>query len=78
MNIVLIEQIVAFLIQAVQAGIQFGPEIIADIKLTWQLATSGTTMTPAQQTLADTTLASAHATLQAQVAIDAQADTTEA
>lgn len=74
MNLVLIEQIFSVLMQAVQAGIQYGPELIADLKLVYQLATSGTTLTPDQQTQADTVLASAHQALQAAVAVDAQQD----
>lgn len=74
MNLVLIEQIFSVLMQAVQAGITYGPELVADLKLVYQLATSGTTLTPEQQTQADTALASAHAALQAQVATDAQTD----
>lgn len=74
MDAALIEQIIQLLIQAVSAGIQYGPEIIADIQLVYQLATSGTALTPAQQTQADTALASAHQALQAQIALDAQSD----
>lgn len=77
MNMVLIEQIVSLLIQAVQAGIQFGPQIVADIQLVWNLATSGTALTPEQQTQADTTLASAHQELQAKIVLDAQEDATD-
>lgn len=73
-NLALVQEIIQLLIQAVQAGIQYGPELIADIKLVWQLATTQTTLTPEQQTLADTTLAAAHQQLQAQVAQDAQQD----
>lgn len=74
MNLVLVQQIIQLLIQAVEAGIQYGPVLIADIKLVWQLATTQTALTPAQQTLADTTVAAAHQALQAQVAQDAQQD----
>lgn len=74
MNVALIEEIIQLLIQAVTAGIQFGPQIVADIKLVWALATSGTALTTEQQTQADTALASAHQALQAQIALDAQTD----
>lgn len=74
MNAALIEQIVQLLIQAVEAGIQYGPQIMSDIKTLYSLATSGTTLTADQQTLADTTMAAAHQQLQAQVAADATAD----
>lgn len=73
-NLVLIQQIVSVLMQAVEAGIQYGPQIIADLKLAFGLATSGTTLTPDQQTQADTAVANAHADFQAQVAADAEID----
>lgn len=78
MNVALIEEIGQILLQAIQLGIQFAPELIADIKLLWSLATSGTTLTADQQTKADTTLAAAHQALQAQVALDAQEDAADA
>lgn len=74
MNLVLIEQIVSVLMQATEAGIKYGPAIIADLKLAYSLAISGTTLTPEQQIQADTAVANAHAALQAQIALDAQED----
>jgi hypothetical protein len=74
MNAALIEQIIQLLIQAVQLGIKFGPEIISDVQLLWQLASSGTALTAEQQTAADTLLDTAHKALQDQIASDAQAD----
>ena len=73
-SLAIIEQIVSVLIQAVQAGIKYGPDIIADLKLAYTLATSGTTLTPDQQAQADTALANAHKALQDAVATDAQTD----
>lgn len=74
MNVVLLEQIASILLQAVEAGIKYGPEIIADLKLVYNLATSGTTITPDQQVQADTAIANAHQALQAQISLDAQQD----
>lgn len=71
MNLVLIEQIVSVLMQAVEAGIKYGPAIIDDLKLAYDLATSGTALTDDQQLQADTALENAHAALQEQISKDA-------
>lgn len=77
MNLVLIQQIGTALFQAIQLGVQYGPQLIADLQQLWSLATSGTALTPDQQNQADATLAAAHQTLQAQIAVDAQQDATD-
>lgn len=74
MNLALIEQIVGVLIQAVEAGIKYGPEIIADLKLAYDLATSGTELTDDQKAQAKAAVDNAHAALQAAVAADALVD----
>lgn len=74
MNMVLIEQIVSVLMQAVEAGIKYGPAIISDIKLAYALASSGSAMTDDQKLQADTAVANAHAALQAQIQQDAIID----
>lgn len=74
MNVALLEQIASILLQAIEAGIQYGPQIVADIRQLYSLAVSGTALTPAQQTQADQTFAAAHQALQASVAADAQTD----
>lgn len=78
MNAALIEQIIQLLIQAVEAGIQYGPQLMSDIKMVYGFASTGTTVTPDQQALVDTTLASANQALQAKVALDVQQDTADA
>ena len=74
MNTVIIEQIVNILLQAVEAGIKYGPAIIADLKLTYALATSGTAITPEQQAQADTAVANAHRELQDKLGADIAED----
>lgn len=74
MNPQLVAQIGEALFQAVELGVQYGPKIIADLRLLWGFATSGTTITPEQQLLADTTLSESHQAIQAKVAQDAQQD----
>lgn len=74
MDMVLVEQIVSVLFQAVEAGIQYGPAILSDLKLAYSLAKSGTALTPEQQTAADSAVAAVHQQLQAQVASDAAED----
>lgn len=74
MDLALIEQIVGVLIQAVEAGIKYGPAIIADLKLAYALAASGTALTDDQKAQAQQAVQSAHAALQAQIASDAAID----
>lgn len=76
MDLALIEQIVGVLIQAVEVGIKYGPDIIADLKLAYELATSGTALTDDQKLQAETALQKAHTSLQAQIAVDANEDAT--
>lgn len=76
MNMELIIRIGGLLFQAVEAGITYGPAIIHDLQRIWNLATSGTTLTPEQLAEADTALAAAHQQLQAAVAKAAQEDST--
>lgn len=73
-TIAIIEQIFSVLVQAVQLGIKFAPQIVADIEQTYNLAISGTVLTDEQKVAAAITMASAHQALQAQVALDAQED----
>ncbi len=68
MNLVLIQQIVQILIQAVQLGVKYGPEILADLERAFGLATSSTTLTADEQAQVDATLDSANTALQAAVA----------
>lgn len=74
MNMDIIIKIGAVLLQAVEAGITYGPAIIQDLKRVWDLATSGTALTPEQIADADNAVAAAHQLLQAAVAKDAQQD----
>lgn len=74
MDTALIEEIINVLVQAVQYGIKYGPDVIADIKLAYQLASSGTTLTDDQIASARKAVADAHAALQTQIAADEQAD----
>lgn len=71
-----ISQIISILFQAVEADIKYGPAIIADLKLAYQLATSGTNLTEDQKAFADAAVAQAHKELQDQLAKDAQDDAT--
>lgn len=70
----LVIKIGTLLFQALQAGIVYGPQILADLQRTWSLATSGTTLTPEQIADADASVAAAHQELQAAVAKDAVDD----
>ena len=74
-TLALLEQIGAVLFQAIELGIKYAPAIIADLKMAYALATSGTTLTPEQIAAAESALQSAHAQLQAQIAADAALDT---
>lgn len=74
MDLALIEQIVGVLIQAVEAGIKYGPAIIADLKLAYALAKSGTTLTDDQKLQAEAAVQNAHADLQAQLSVDMKSD----
>lgn len=74
MNAVLIQQIVSILLQAVEAGIKYGPAIISDLKLAYELATSGTALTPDELAKAETAVQNAHIDLQAQLLKDIQED----
>lgn len=74
MNLVIIQQIVSVLMQAVEAGIKYGPAIIADLKLAYSLATSGTTLTEDQIAQANQYVINAHTALQAQLALDTEED----
>lgn len=70
----LVIKIGGLLFQALEAGIVYGPAIIADLQRVWSLATSGTTLTPEQIADADTAVAAAHQELQAAITKDAQDD----
>lgn len=74
MNAALLQQIVQILIQAVELGIQYGPELFAEIKQLYELAVSGTDLTADQQASADATLAKADAVLTADLKNVEQAD----
>lgn len=65
MDLALIEEIFSVLVQAVKLGIQYGPELLADIEQAVKWATSGTPITAEQQTQLDATLDAAHNRLQA-------------
>lgn len=65
MDLVLIEQIVSILIQAIKMGIKYGPELAADIEEAFKWATSTTKITPEQQAKVEATLDAAHQRLQA-------------
>lgn len=73
-TLALIEQIGSVLFQAVELGIKYGPAIIADLKLAFALATSGTALTDEQKAQAESSVQAAHAALQAQIAADAVTD----
>ena len=68
MNVELAGKILQVLFEAVQMGIQYGPQILEDLKRLWSLAVSGTTLTPEQQLDADTVFEAAHQEFQAQIA----------
>ena len=61
--------IVSFLIKNGPALISDVENIVADLRLAWQAATSGTTLTPAQQAQIDTALDNANTALQAAIAL---------
>lgn len=70
----LIIKIGALMFQALEAGIIYGPQILADLQRVWHLATSGSTLTPEQIADADAAVAAAHQELQAAISKDAQID----
>jgi hypothetical protein len=74
MNLAILLKIGGALFQAVEAGITYGPAIIEDLKRVWDLASSGTALTPEQIADADAAVAAAHQELQAAIAKDAQDD----
>lgn len=63
-----LEAITSFLIKNGPALLADGEAIIADLKLAWASATSGTAITADQQTQIDTALGNANTTLSAAVA----------
>lgn len=76
-TIALIEQIGSVLFQAIKLGIQYGPQLLADLEAVWGLIMSGSTLTPDQIATAEANVQAAHAQLQAKIAADT-AETPEA
>lgn len=74
MDLVLIQQIVSVLIQAAEAGIKYGPAIITDLKMAFDYATSGTTLTDEQLIAAKVAVENAYAALDAQLTSDIKTD----
>lgn len=74
MNFALIQEIVSVIFQLVESGIKYGPDIWNDLKLAFEIATSGTTLTDDQKAQADLAVSNAHQALQSAVALDAQND----
>lgn len=64
----------ALMLQALEAGFIYGPQIITDLKRLWHLAASGSVLTPEQLADADAVVAAAHQELQAAISKDAQTD----
>ena len=75
-TLALLQQIVGVLFKAVELGIKYAPAIISDLKLSYELLTSGTALTPAQIAIAESTVQAAHAELQSLIAADAVQDQT--
>lgn len=74
MDLALLEQIGSVLFQAIELGIKYAPAIISDLKLAFALVTSGTALTDDQKAQAEAAVQSAHAALQAAIAVDALVD----
>lgn len=77
-TIELLGQIFSVMVQAVQLGIKYGPELLADFERIFKLATSGTVLSDADRQQVATSLAEAHNLLQAQIALDAKTDAEDA
>lgn len=73
-TLTLLSQIGSVLFQAIELGIKYAPAIIADLKLAYSLATTGTALTPEQIASAENAVQAAHAALQAQIQADAVED----
>lgn len=65
MNLVLIQQIFQILIQGVQLGIQYGPQIITGLENALHWALTSDQITPEQQAQVDAAFEAAHAQVQA-------------
>lgn len=81
MNLALLQSIFTVLSDIASFLIKYGPDlitdvdnIVADLKLAWASATSGTAITPDQQTQIDNALDSANTALQTAVAAATAAD----
>lgn len=67
MDLILINQIVGVLFQAVELGIKFGPQLLDDLKSTYDLLTSPNDLTQDQRDQAETVIQAAHKALQDQL-----------
>lgn len=74
MDLALINQIVSALFQAVELGIKYGPELLTDLRNTYDMLTSPDDLTQAQRDQAEATIQAAHKALQTQLDIDIAAD----
>ena len=69
-----LNEIAQILFQAVELGVKYGPQIMADLKRIWDLATSGTELTPEQAQDARTAMDAAYEDYKLQRAATAASD----
>lgn len=68
MNLAILQEIFAVLMQAIQLGVQYGPEILQNLEQAWHWATTSDVITADQQTAIDAALDAAHLELQNAIA----------